>query len=89
MTSSRFDPGSTSVRPQKPWTFPFYSLINDPSLKILLNIIYNMSKECHAAFFLIKQYRHYLLIIFENCHFMLISLAKLIAFQAATWRREK
>ena len=36
MTSSRFDPGSTSVRPQKPWTSPFYGSMNGPGLKTLL-----------------------------------------------------
>ena len=36
MTSSRFDPGSTSVRPQKPWTSSFYGSMNSPSLKTLL-----------------------------------------------------
>ena len=35
MTSSRFDPGSTSVRPQKPWTSPFYGSMNGPGLKTL------------------------------------------------------
>ena len=68
---------------------PYDVYVQIEPIRTPLNIIYNMSKECHAAFFLIKQYRHYLLIIFENCHFMLISLAKLITFQAATWRREK
>ena len=37
MTSPRFDPGSTSVRPRKPWTSPFYSSINGPSFKTLLS----------------------------------------------------
>ena len=36
MTSSRFDPGSTSVRPQKPWTSPFYGSMNGPGLKTLV-----------------------------------------------------
>ena len=36
MTSSRFDPGSTSVRPQKPWTSPFYGSMNGPGLKTLI-----------------------------------------------------
>ena len=35
MTSSRFDPGSTSVRPQKPWTSSFYGSMNGPGLKTL------------------------------------------------------
>ena len=35
MTLSRFDPGSTSIRPQKPWTSPFYSSMNGPGLKTL------------------------------------------------------
>ena len=35
MTSSRFDPDSTSVRPQKPWTSPFYGSMNGPGLKTL------------------------------------------------------
>ena len=43
MTSSRFDPGSTSVRPQKPWTSPFYGSMNGPGLKTLL-------KECKTYF---------------------------------------
>ena len=38
MTSSRFDPGLTSVRPQKPWTSPFYGSMNGPGLKTLLKI---------------------------------------------------
>ena len=37
MTSSRFDPGSTSVRPQNPWTSPFYGSINGPGLKTMQN----------------------------------------------------
>ena len=37
MTSSRFDPGSTSVRPQKPWTSPFYGSMNGPGLKTLVS----------------------------------------------------
>ena len=36
MMSSRFDPGLTSVRPQKPWTFSFYGSMNGPGLKTLL-----------------------------------------------------
>ena len=36
MTSSRFDPGSTSVRRQKAWTYPFYASMNGPGLKTLL-----------------------------------------------------
>ena len=36
MTSSRFDPGSTSVRPQKPWTSSFYGSMNGPGLKTLI-----------------------------------------------------
>ena len=36
MTSSRFNPGSTSVRPQKPWTSSFYGSMNSPGLKTLL-----------------------------------------------------
>ena len=35
MTSSRLDPGSISVRPQEPWTFPFYSSMNSLGFKIL------------------------------------------------------
>ena len=35
MTSSRFDPGSTSIRPQKPWTSPFYGSMNGPGMKTL------------------------------------------------------
>ena len=35
MTSSRFDPGSTSVRPQKSWTSLFNGSINGPGLKTL------------------------------------------------------
>ena len=38
MTSSRFDPGSTSVRPQKPWTSSFYGSMNGPDLKTLATI---------------------------------------------------
>ena len=37
MTSLRFDPGSTSIRPQKPWTSPFYGSMNDPGLKTLFS----------------------------------------------------
>ena len=37
MMSSRFDPGLTSVRPQKPWTSPFYGSINGLDLKTLLH----------------------------------------------------
>ena len=37
ITSSRFDPSSTSVRPQNPWTSPFYGSMNGPGLKTLLN----------------------------------------------------
>ena len=36
MTSLRFDSSSTSVRPQKPWTSPFYGSMNGPNLKTLL-----------------------------------------------------
>ena len=36
MTSSRFDPDSTSVRPQKSWISPFYGLMNSPGLKTLV-----------------------------------------------------
>ena len=36
MTSSRFNPGSTSVQPQKPRTSPFYGSMNGPGLKTLL-----------------------------------------------------
>ena len=35
MTSSQFNPGSTSVRPQKSWTSPFYDSMNDSGLKPL------------------------------------------------------
>ena len=35
MTSSQLDPGSISVRPQEPWTFPFYSSMNGLGFKIL------------------------------------------------------
>ena len=35
--SSRFDPGSISVRPQKPWTCPFYGSMNGLSLKTLVS----------------------------------------------------
>ena len=35
MTSSRFDPGLTSVRPQNPWTSPFYGSMNGLGLKTL------------------------------------------------------
>ena len=38
MMSSRFDPGSTSVRPQNPWTSPFYDSMNGPDLKTLPRI---------------------------------------------------
>ena len=38
MTSSRFDPGSTSVQPQKPWTSPFYGSLNGPGFKTLVDI---------------------------------------------------
>ena len=36
MTSSRFDPGWTSIRPQKPWTSLIYGSMNGPGLKTLL-----------------------------------------------------
>ena len=36
MMSSRFDPGSTSVQPQKPWTSLFYGSLNGPGFKTLL-----------------------------------------------------
>ena len=36
ITSSRFDPGSTSARPQNPWTSPFYGSMNGPGLKTLV-----------------------------------------------------
>ena len=36
ITLSRFDPGSTSVRPQNPWTSPFYGSMNGPGLKTLI-----------------------------------------------------
>ena len=36
MTSSQFNPGSTSVRPQKLWTSPFYGSMNGPDLKTLV-----------------------------------------------------
>ena len=35
MTLSWFDLGSTLVRPQKPWTSPFYGSMNGPDLKTL------------------------------------------------------
>ena len=35
MTSSRFDPDSTSVQPQKPWISPFYSSLNGLGFKTL------------------------------------------------------
>ena len=38
MKSSRFDSSSSSVRPQKLWTSPFYSSMNSPSLKTLLPV---------------------------------------------------
>ena len=39
MMSSWFDPCSTLVRPQKPWTSPFYSSMNGSDLKTLLRDI--------------------------------------------------
>ena len=33
ITSSQFDPSLTSIQPQKPWTFLFYSSMNGPGLK--------------------------------------------------------
>ena len=36
MTSSRFDPRSTSVRPQKSWISPFYSSMNGSGLKTMI-----------------------------------------------------
>ena len=36
MTSLQFDPSSTSVRPQKPWTSLFYGSMNGPGLKTLV-----------------------------------------------------
>ena len=46
MTSSRFDHGSTSVQPQKPWISLFYGSMNGPGLKTLVKtIVYNMKKD--------------------------------------------
>ena len=47
MTSSRFDPSSTSVRPQKPWTSLFYGSMNGPGLKTLhtrVQVFYTFNK---------------------------------------------
>ena len=44
MTLSRFDPGLTSVRPQKPRTSPFYSSMNGPGLKTLVPSMYVRTK---------------------------------------------
>ena len=38
MTSSRFNPSSTLVRPQKSWTSPFYDSMNGPGLKTLMKM---------------------------------------------------
>ena len=38
MTSSRFDFGSTLVRPQKPWTSPFYGSMNGQGFKTMHGI---------------------------------------------------
>ena len=43
MISSRLDPSSTLVRPQKPWTSPFYVSMNGSGLKTL-----------HSTWFLIS-----------------------------------
>ena len=39
MTSSQFDPGSISIRLQKPWTSPFYGSMNNSSLKTLIFLV--------------------------------------------------
>ena len=50
MTSSQFDPNSTSVRPQNPWTSPFYGSVNDSGLKILvLPTELNFIAKAHLA----------------------------------------
>ena len=68
MTSSRFDPGSTSVRPQKPWTSPFYGSMNGPGLKTLciptLFSIYLLFLNCFGVF----------LIVFLSLPFFLFTL---------------
>ena len=45
ITSSQFDPGSTSVRPQNPWTSPFYGSMNGPGLKTLFSVWILIMKE--------------------------------------------
>ena len=44
--SSWFDPDSTSIQPQKPWTFPFYGSINGPGLKTLVMRWYLDEEKC-------------------------------------------
>ena len=39
MTSSQFDPGSISIRLQKPWTSPVYGSMNNSSLKTLIFLV--------------------------------------------------
>ena len=45
MTSSRFDPGSTSIRPQKPWISPFYGSMNGSGLKTLIVVTPDLTSE--------------------------------------------
>ena len=50
MTSSQFDPNSTSVRPQNLWTSPFYGSMNGSGLKILvLPTELNFRAKAHLA----------------------------------------
>ena len=54
MTSSQFDPGSTSVRPQKPWISPFYGLMNGPGLKTLYSTRNFAARQHKVLFFCFK-----------------------------------
>ena len=56
MTSSRFDPGSTSVRPQKPWTSPFYGSMNGPGLKTLVIRWVRLKSDINYSFWHSKIY---------------------------------
>ena len=63
MTSSRFDPGSTSVRPQNPWTSPFYGSINGPGLKTMTSIT---PAGTFSPFYLYVQYSQFLQFKFRS-----------------------
>ena len=63
MTSSRLDPGSTSVRPQNPWTSPFYGSINGPGLKTMTSIT---PAGTFSPFYLYVQYSQFLQFKFRS-----------------------